>query len=59
MITEKLSICINCKHFYEGFICPAFNENGIPNEIIDGSNNHSTPLPDQKNDITFTPLDDE
>ena len=46
-------ICFSCKHFNRGDIgCTAFPE-GIPNEITSGENDHSTPLPDQGNDIVF------
>ena len=58
MITDKLPICVDCKHFNEGFICPAFKLEGIPEEILLGENDHKTPLEDQKNDITFTPIDE-
>lgn len=37
---------INCKAF----------KNGIPKEILNGSNDHSKPLKDQGNDIVFEPI---
>tara|TARA_B100000745_G_C19803992_1_gene264650 strand:+ start:167 stop:310 length:144 start_codon:yes stop_codon:yes gene_type:complete len=33
--------------------------NGIPEEILDGSNDHTKPLPNQDNDIVFLDLEDE
>ncbi|CAB4126209.1 hypothetical protein UFOVP153_39 [uncultured Caudovirales phage] len=49
-------ICFKCKHFreIEGG-CDAFPD-GIPEEITSGDNEHSKPLPDQKNDIVFEPI---
>jgi hypothetical protein len=49
---EQISICINCKNYLKGLTCKAFPE-GIPEEILNGDNNHSKPLPDQENDIVF------
>lgn len=46
-------ICFSCKHFDEikgG--CKAFPD-GIPDEITSGDNDHSEPLPGQKNNIVF------
>lgn len=49
-------ICFNCVHFNTfGGGCAAFGEN-IP-EIIIQTNEHSEPLPDQENDIVFTPIE--
>ena len=48
------SVCSDCKYFnIELFNCKAF-EKGIPDEILDGSNKHSNPLDNQKNNIVFT-----
>jgi hypothetical protein len=49
-------ICFRCKHFmhFEGG-CLAFPD-GIPDEI-DFNNNHSSPLPEQDNDIVFEESD--
>lgn len=48
------SVCGKCKHFYEsGFICIAFPD-GIPTEILNATNDHSKPLPEQKNEIVFS-----
>lgn len=51
-------ICYNCKHFNNmepG--CKAFPE-GIPDEILQ-TNEHSKPLPEQKNDLVFTKISPE
>ena len=52
-------ICFKCKHFreFEGG-CDAFPE-GIPNEITSGENEHFIKLPEQKNNITFTPINNK
>lgn len=57
MIPNKL-ICFNCKNFDQivgG--CLAFPDD-IPNEIISGENDHSKPLPDQKNNVIYEPIKD-
>lgn len=48
-------VCLKCNHFrrFSGG-CNAFPD-GIPDEITSGKNNHSKPLPNQKNTIVFTP----
>ncbi len=54
-------ICVNCKHFdFDKIGCAAFPGQNIPNEILNGDNDHSRPLPDQKNDLVFEkrPTDD-
>ena len=48
-------LCISCKHYELGRQCKAFEE--IPDVIWDGNNDHSKPLPGQKNDIIFNPID--
>jgi len=49
-------ICFRCKHQREFEVgCDAFPE-GIPHEITSGENEHSIKLPEQKNNITFTPM---
>jgi len=54
-----IPICMNCNNY--NFIdkskmsCKAFNDE-IPDIIITGENDHSKPLPDQKNDIIFEPI---
>lgn len=59
-------ICMECKSYWEykysadifgGFKCMAFPE-GIPKAIVMGDNNHSEPLPEQKNAIVFEKLKD-
>jgi hypothetical protein len=59
-------ICFNCLHFTpdEGG-CKAFpmdedGDGGIPDEILNGDNDHSRPLKGQQNDIVFEkrPTDD-
>jgi hypothetical protein len=48
-------ICFRCKHFRrftKDGGCDAFPE-GIPDEITIGTNNHSKPITNQKNNITF------
>lgn len=61
----KAPICFEryCKHYTgvsqpdgtemtERYVCEAFPE-GIPEEILDGSNDHSEPLTGQGNNIVF------
>ena len=51
-------ICNKCKHsnpFLPG--CKAFDQ--IPEEILSGKNKHKTPLPHQKNNITFEPAENK
>jgi len=46
-------ICDICKHIIvRRYTCEAFPD-GIPEEILNGSNNHSETLPGQENDIVF------
>lgn len=46
-------ICLQCKNYVvKENTCKAF-ETEIPYEIYVGLNDHSEPLPDQKNDIVF------
>lgn len=44
-------ICNSCKHYIEGLTCDAFSI--IPDEIIEGKNDHSKPLPGQDNNIVY------
>ena len=46
-----VTTCINCKNHLIGKKCNAFKD--IPNEIWEGENDHSKPLPNQNNDIVF------
>lgn len=49
-------ICAKCKHFNaEQWNCKAFKR--IPIQILSGENDHSKPLPSQKNNIVFEPLE--
>lgn len=47
--------CNYCKHYNRGdmtaFSCAAFEN--IPDEILNGDNDHSKPLPGQGNNIVF------
>jgi hypothetical protein len=49
-------ICFNCKNYLKKATCKAF-PNGIPEEILLGRNDHSKPLPDQKNTIVFEKIE--
>lgn len=49
-------ICNNCRHKKPGISCAAFEK--IPDEIVFGDNDHSKPLPYQKNKIVFEPKED-
>ena len=46
------TLCNNCKHYKGLFRCEAFKEK-IPDEIFNGFNDHSKPLPKQGNKIVF------
>lgn len=55
MILEP--ICFKCKHLnIETSKCPAF-KGDIPDEILNGDNDHSKPLPGQGNKIVFEPIE--
>lgn len=43
--------CANCKNYLSGLSCLAFDL--IPEDILNGENNHLEPLYDQDNDIVF------
>jgi hypothetical protein len=51
ILEQKNPVCLMCKHYLGGWRCKAFNE--IPMSILRGENDHSTPLPNQGNDIVF------
>lgn len=54
--TQK-SPCINCKFKYAGdSTCKAFPD-GIPERILFGDNQHTKPLPEQSNSITYAPIE--
>ncbi len=59
-MTYPAPICFDCKHFSNefGLKCQAFPK-GIPDEILQGENDHTTPLPDQGNDIVFEPIEND
>ena len=45
-------VCNECKNFTPGTLsCKAFSR--IPDEILDGKNDHSKPLTNQNNNIVF------
>lgn len=46
--------CLNCNNYINNLKCLAFLD-GIPHEILNGTNNHSKPLKGQDNDIVFEP----
>lgn len=49
-------ICIKCKHYnIKKNTCEAFTKE-IPYEIYVGINDHTKPLPSQKNTIIFEPI---
>ena len=53
----KDPICSSCKwevNDKPGAYCKAFPD-GIPDEILLGDNDHSEPLPEQKNDLVYAP----
>jgi hypothetical protein len=45
------NLCSKCRFYLGDLICLAFDR--IPNEILEGKNDHRKPLPDQDNDIVF------
>ncbi len=53
--------CVICRHFHHRVVppitCDAF-EGGIPDEFIQGDNDHSEPYPGD-NGIRFEPIDEE
>ena len=53
-MTFSTPICNKCKNHISGLKCKAFIQ--IPDEIINGLNDHSKPLINQKNDIVFKPI---
>jgi len=58
----KEPLCTKCIHWdkynWNEFSCQAFPK-GIPDEILQGENDHTTPLPDQGNDIVFEPIEND
>ena len=49
-------ICFRCKNWDDITGCKAFED--IPKEILNGENDHTKPLSDQKNEIVFETIDD-
>jgi hypothetical protein len=49
--------CLKCKNYLSDLRCLAFNE--IPKEILLDENDHSEPLPNQDNNITFEPIEND
>ena len=50
--------CLNCKNYIDDLTCSAFAEK-IPNDILEGINDHSEPLPNQENNIIFEPINEQ
>lgn len=51
----QILLCQNCKNYIGELSCLAFMER-IPDEILEGRNDHSKPLPKQENKIVFEPI---
>jgi len=47
-----ISTCPYCVHYTGDLKCEAFPD-GIPKEILNGDNDHSIPLEEQENELTF------
>lgn len=47
------SQCGRCKHFEDGYSCKAY-PNGIPEELLDASQQHNEVRKDQVGDTVFT-----
>lgn len=56
--TFRFPVCNKCKWNYKDGTCRAFPR-GIPDEILSGDNDHSEPLDDQDNNITFENIEEE
>lgn len=56
--TFDFPVCNKCKWNRGDGTCRAFPE-GIPDEILNGENDHNEPLPDQRNNITFESIEEE
>lgn len=48
--------CVSCLYHSGGTACLAF-PNGIPDEIIQGENQHTEPLPNQGNNLVYEEFD--
>lgn len=51
-----VATCMECKHYIIDRTCNAFPDY-IPDEIWEGKDDHSKPLPEQDNDIVFEPIE--
>lgn len=51
----QIDLCNRCIHYLGDLKCAAFPK-GIPDEILEGKNDHSKPLKGQKNKIVFEPI---
>lgn len=49
--------CLKCKNYLSDLKCLAFDI--IPDAILLDENDHSEPLPNQGNDITFEPIEND
>jgi len=59
MSENNNAICFTCKHFNDFTGCPAFQENGIPEEILLGENDHSQIFPGQVGKFIFEPINEQ
>jgi len=57
-MTSEISKCFLCKHYKGKYKCTAFDSE-IPSEIIFNEFDHTQKHPDQDNDITFEPINNE
>lgn len=57
IIEQKNPSCLMCINFINNQ-CAAF-PNEIPEEILRGKNPHTEPLPEQKNNIVFEPINEQ
>ena len=61
MIPNEKTPCLKCKLCNSNglfLFCKAF-ESGVPDEIINGENDHTEPLPNQENNIIFEPINEQ
>lgn len=47
--------CKRCKHYINDLKCSAFPA-GIPDDILEGDNDHTEPHPEQIDDTVFEPI---
>lgn len=55
--TFTFPVCNDCKFNRGDGTCRAFAQ-GIPDEILDGRNNHEFPLDSQRNNVTFESIEE-